>query len=50
MAESDDTQIALFVANGLMLGDTYISDKGIGSPHNYDLGALSGKLKTNNSK
>ncbi len=37
---SDDTQMALFVANGLMLGDTYISDKGIGSPHNYDWGAL----------
>ena len=37
---SDDTQMALFVANGLMLGDTYISDKGIGSPHNYDSGAL----------
>ncbi len=37
---SDDTQMSLFVANGLMLGDTYISDKGMGSPHGYDWAAL----------
>ncbi len=37
---SDDTQMSLFVACGLMNGDTYIADKGLGSPHGYDWAAL----------
>ncbi len=37
---SDDTQMPLFVACGLMNGDTYVADKGLGSPHGYDWAGL----------
>lgn len=34
------TKASLFVANGLLLGDTRMADKGQGSPHVYDAYAL----------
>lgn len=34
------TKASMFVANGLMLGDTYLADKGIGTPHIRDAYAL----------
>ena len=36
----DATKASLFVANGLLLGDTRTADKGQGSPHCYDVYAL----------